>query len=217
MIFQLNDLCLGTSRLLPEKCRTCGWWQGHDDGGPAATAAAAWAHAAEESFGRWGKLALDDGRLLGMLQFGPAGLFPRSRKLACGPPGGDSVLITCSSVSSPELEPVRKSLLLAAVTELEGDGVETIEAFCRTAPAERGDCHLLDEGFLKSCGFYPVKSSRRLRLMRLELAGLQPVKYRSRKSRLKILGRIKRAAPSPTPVTLCKAEPRGKAKAAMPL
>lgn len=217
MIFQLNNLCLGTSRLVPAKCRQCGWWQGHEDGWPAAAEAEAWGRRAEEEFGRWGKLAMGDGRLLGMVQFGPSGLFPRSRQLACGPPGGNSVLITCSSVSGPELEPVRKSLLLAAVAELERDGIETVEAFCRKTPAEDDDCRLLDEGFLKSCGFYPVKSSRRLRLMRLELAGLQPVLYPSRKSRLKILNRIKRAAPSPTPVALCKAGRRGETRAATPV
>lgn len=208
MIFQLQDLNRSTAHLLPECCRGCGWWQGCDEGWPKPASAEDWRRTAEEIFGRWGKLALGDGSLLGWVQFGPAGLFSRSRELACGPVDGDAILLACSLAAGPAQEPVRKSLVLAVIAELEQQRVGAIEAFCSKIPGENGDCRLMEQEFLKSCGFYPVRSSRSLRLMRLELAGAQPVAVMRRKSRLGILKRLKNPAPTPTPAALCKAAAR---------
>lgn len=212
MIFQLQNLNRNTLHMLPECCHECGWWQGCDSGWPSADAAVSWGKTAEDSFGRWGKLALGDNRLLGMVQFGPGNLFARSRKLACGPVDDDSILLACSLVADAAMEPVRKSLVLAVVAELQQEGVDTVEAFCRKTPDPPDDCRLFGQDFLKSCGFYPARSSRGLSLMRLELSGAQPVEELPRKARLRILERIKRPSPNPTPAMLSSARRRRRAE-----
>ena len=63
MIFQLQELDKAASKVLPEECRLCGWWQGHDDGW-TANAADHWAETAIEYFGSWGKLAIADDELM---------------------------------------------------------------------------------------------------------------------------------------------------------
>ncbi|MCL4310245.1 MAG: hypothetical protein M0Z32_07750 [Actinomycetota bacterium] len=202
MHFELQQLNRLTFPHLPKCCGNCGWWQGHDDGWSTAEADH-WNQVAEERFGRWGKLAFGDGRLLGMVQFAPSPLF--ARKLRAGPAGVDSVLLTCSLVAEPSLDSVRKSLVLAVLSELHEDGIDTVEAFCRLLPRQQDKGHFFEQDFLRECGFNPVRSSRGVQLMRLELGGVQPVYLPARRKRRGILRRLKR--PAPVPVAFAAEEP----------
>ena len=204
VIFQLQELDKAGLKLLPMECRSCGWWQGHDDGWATASQADSWAEAALESFGGWGKLAIGDDRLLGMIQYGPAGLFVRSGDFACGPVSADAVLLTCSIVTDSVLGSVRKSLVTAALAELKEREVETVEAFCYEEGVSGEDCRLFSQEFLRDCGFYPVRTSKGLQLMRFELGGVQPAKAEKQKSRRRILERIKGASPTPAPAAMCE-------------
>lgn len=199
MIFQLQDLDEYSASQLPESCRGCGWWQGHEPGWPGAREAHAWAEAAMEGFGAWGKLALGDGQLLGMIQYGPSGLFPRVSKLPCGPISKDAILLTCNVVAEGALESIRKSLLTAVLSEFRQREVEAVEAFGVGGEAEEGVCRFFQLDFLRDCGFYPVKSAGGLKIMRLELGGVQPVRP-LKKSRPGILQRIKSRSAAPAPV-----------------
>jgi len=206
VIFQLQELDKAGLELLPEQCRDCGWWQGEDNGWTASHKADSWAETALEKFGGWGKLAIGDDELMGMIQYGPAELFARARDFSCGPVSNDAVLLTCGLVTAQTFEPVRKSLLTAALAELKERDVETVEAFCFEDDAPENDCRLFDQGFLADCGFYPVRSSRGLLLMRFELGGVVPSKARKQKSRRRILERITRPSASPAPVAMCESQ-----------
>jgi len=206
MIFQLQDLDKASALLLPEDCRSCGWWQGKDGGWASSMQADSWEEAALESFGSWGKLAIGDDELLGMIQYGPAVLFSRSGDFACGPTSVDAVLLTCSIVSGSINEPIRKSLLTAVLAELKEREIPTVEAFCYQNETPEEDCRLFDQEFLRGCGFYPVRSSGGLQLMRLELGGMEPAKTRRQKTRRRLLERIKRTSPSPAPAATCQSQ-----------
>lgn len=203
MIFQLQELDRAASEILPEECRSCGWWQGHDESWPAS-AADDWAETAIEYFGSWGKLAIADDELMGMIQYGPAGLFARANDFACGPVSADAVLLTCSFVAGSDFEPTRRSLLTAVLADLKELEVETVEAFCYQGKVPEGECRLFDQDFLRDCGFNPVRSSRGLQLMRFEMGGVETVRAEKHKSRRRILERIKRTAPAPAPAAMCK-------------
>jgi hypothetical protein len=206
VIFQLQELDKAASALLPEQCRTCGWWQGQDDDWREPAQADSWAETALETFGGWGKLAIGDDDLLGMIQYGPSELFARAGDFACGPVSEDAVLLTCSLVSDRAYESVRKSLLTAALAEFREREVETIEAFCCQDENPENECRFFDYDFLSDCGFYPVRSSRGLQLMRCELGGALPAKIRKQKSHRRILERIKRASASPAPAAMCESK-----------
>lgn len=206
MIFHFEDLNRSTCDLQPAACRGCGWWQGHEGDWPAPEAAARWRQGAESGSGRWGKLALGDGRFLGQIQFGPAGLFPRAGRLPGGPVTAGAFLLTCGLTADASLTPVRRSLVLAMIAELEMNGVARIEAWGRE-DAGNDDCHYLERDFLAGCGFSPVRHSRGLVLMGMDLKNLQrvrplPVRRRG------LLERIRRTAPSPAPLTLAVRENR---------
>jgi len=203
VIFQLQDLDKAGSELLAGECRSCGWWQGHDDGWEQRDAES-WADSALERFGGWGKLATSDDELMGMIQYGPAGLFARTGTFTCGPVSNAAVLLTCGFVTDG-FEPVRKSLVMATLAELKERGVETVEAFTLRDGRSESDCRFLDASFLDDCGFYAVRGSGDLQLMRFELGGALPMKERKQRTRRRILERIKRASATPAPAAMCEA------------
>lgn len=207
MIFQLQDLDKAASDILPEECVSCGWWQGHDDRW-TADEADNWAETAIEYFGSWGKLAIADDELMGMIQYGPVQLYARANDFACGPVSTGAVLLTCSMVTGREFEPTRRSLLTAVLADLKEQEVETVEAFCYQEDVPEGDCRLFKQDFLRDCGFNPVRSSRGLQLMRFEMGGVQTTMAGKQKSRRRILERIKRAAPAPAPAATCESTER---------
>lgn len=204
MIFQLQDLDRYTQLLLPEGCQECGWWQGYDLGWPGGREASAWHEAALEGFGSWGKLALADDQLLGFIQFGPAGLFRRSKNIPAAPVSDNAVLLTCGSVAGGALQTVMKSLLTAVMAELRQRGVEALEAFCLEEDAAGENCRFFEQAFLRECGFYPLRTRKAMKLMRMDLKAAQPVKFR-KAPRRGLLERIKSRSASPAPVAMAEA------------
>ena len=90
----VSGLTRATVVSAPSVCRDCVWWQSR---GNKTASKQRWAERAEEDFGEWGTIYLDDhGRLLGSMQYGPSHLFPRAADLPAGPPSDDAVLVTCS-------------------------------------------------------------------------------------------------------------------------
>lgn len=203
MFYELQDLNTYTTGLLSDTCRGCGWWQGFNDHWDTAQAGA-WGESAESAFDSWGKMALGDGRLLGMIQFGPAGLFPRTHDFPCGPVSPDTVLLTCGAIADDALASVKRSLVTAVIAEFHERQIQTVEAFSMDTRSPN-ECRFFPHDFLRDCGFYPVRSVRGVKLMRLELGGVQPVAEPRRRRRL--LERIKRAAPAPAPVAMIRALP----------
>ena len=78
----------------PKPCRECMWWQTEPRREPADRRR--WIEAAEEEFGPWGKVYRDGGRVIGLVQYGPAEEFPRAHAMPAGPPSRDAAIITCA-------------------------------------------------------------------------------------------------------------------------
>jgi len=160
---------------------------------------------AEEEFGEWGTLYLDEGgRLLGSLQYGPSYLFPRAADLPAGPASDDAVLVTCSYLAGGVAEWAEKSLLLAAIGESRDRGAIALEAFAYRYPEgesveERFLVHrtVFPRDFLDEFGFTTVRSHGRVELCRLELGGLQPVEEGRRAKVLRVVQDAFTPAPAP--------------------
>jgi hypothetical protein len=186
----------------PPVCVECVFWQSRL-GRPVTKAR--WTERAEDAWGAWGTLYRDESdRLLGVIQYGPAALFPRAYELPAGPPSEDAVLVTCAYLVDPSTPWVMQSLFLAAIGEARDRRIKAIEAFgyryAEGTPAhERFLVHrtVFPSDFLADFGFVAVRMDGRVELARLELGGLVPVEdgvvARSRR-RLKEL-----LAPEPVP------------------
>jgi len=168
-----------TLETAPSVCHECVWWQSRSRDVDKRR----WIAKAEEDWGAWGTVYYDaDGRLLGSMQYGPSGLFPRAAALPAGPPSAEAVLVTCAYVVDSASPWVMQSLFLAAIGDSKDRGAKALEAFAYRYPEgestyERFLVHrtVFPSDFLADFGFRTVRVQGRVELARLELGGLIPV------------------------------------------
>jgi hypothetical protein len=169
-----------TLETTPSVCHECVWWQ---TGGIRGVDKRRWIQKAEEEWGAWGTVYYDaDGRLLGSMQYGPSGLFPRAARLPAGPPSPEAVLVTCAYVVDSATPWVMQSLFLAAIGDAKDRGAKALEAFAYRyregeSTYERFLVHrtVFPADFLADFGFHTLRAQGRVELARLELGGLIPV------------------------------------------
>jgi len=196
----LTKLTLETA---PTVCHECIWWQSR---GRRTIDKDRWMERVELEFGAFGTVFYDgDGRVLGSMQYGPAGAFPRAYELPSGPPSHDAILVTCAYLVDQSSPWVLQSLFLAAIGEARDRGAGALEAFSYRYPEgessyERFRVHktVFPQDFLADFGFEVVRSSGRVGLSRLELGGLQPVEEGRREKVLEVV-RSAFGVPEPVP------------------
>lgn len=201
---RVSGLNSATLRVAPSVCHDCVWWQSR---GNRTASKERWLEQVEEEWGDWGTVYLDDdGRLLGSMQYGPAGLFPRASDLPAGPPSDDAILVTCAYLTRAGREWVQKSLLLAAIGEARDSGARALEAFAyRYAEDATGEERFLvhrtvfPRDFLDEFGFVTLRSQGRVELCRLELGGLAPVEEGRRARVLRVVQEAFTPSPEPSP------------------
>lgn len=201
---RLEPLSRGTLASAPSVCHGCVWWQ---ERGDKPLGKERWIEQAEEEWGPWGMVYFDDDeRLLGVMQYGPASLFPRSQKLPAGPSSGDAVLVTCAYLVDPASPWVIQSLFLAAAGEARSRGAEALEAFSYHY-SEQDDFEqrlilhraIFPHDLLADLGFVTIRSAGRVQLARLELGGLDPSTEVEEVGLLSKLKRFYVPAPVPAP------------------
>jgi hypothetical protein len=162
-------------------CHECVWWQSRTGG--RRVDKRRWIEKAETEFGAWGTVYYDDDRrVLGSMQYGPVGLFPRAAELPAGPPSDDAVLVTCAYLIDRTSPWVLQSLFLAAIGEAKDKGAAALETFAYRYPEGESDYErflvhrtVFPRDFLSDFGFQTVRTSGQVELVRLELGGLVPV------------------------------------------
>ncbi len=201
---RVAGLTRGTLAAAPGVCRDCVWWQSR---GNRTASKERWVDRAEEEWGEWGTVYLDDdGNVIGSMQYGPAHLFPRAADLPAGPPTDDAVLVTCAYLVGGAAEWVEKSLFLAAIGEARDKGARALEAFAYRYPEdattdERFLVHrtVFPRDFLEDFGFTTVRAQGKVELCRLELSSLQPVEEGRRARVLRVVQEAFTPAPAPLP------------------
>ncbi len=203
MVAGVDHLTGATVQDAPPPCRSCMWWQTRPGREPADRAR--FIAEVEDDFGPWGNIYRHEGRVLGLIQYGPASAFPRAASMPAGPPSRDAVLITCAYLTEAQSPWVLQSLLLAAIGECHRRECDALEGFgYRYAPGEPFPTRFLrhrtifPQDFLADFGFTPSRTAGRITLMRLELRTLEPSVEPSRLARLK--SRLPTLQPAPAPV-----------------
>ncbi|MBM3664594.1 MAG: hypothetical protein FJW92_02210, partial [Actinobacteria bacterium] len=165
-------------RDLPVCCTDCVFWQTLR-GGSDESERDRWAHRTERAFGPWGRMLSDGESVVGVLQYGPAGSFPRAQVLPAGPPSRDAALITCAYVSDSDAAGAVERLVLEALADIKGRGMQAIEVFAMRYPdevdsAERAGLNhtLFDLDMLEGLGFRAIRTRGQVSLMRMDLGGL---------------------------------------------
>jgi len=190
-----------TLETAPSVCHGCVWWQSRT----RAVDKRRWIAKAEEEWGAWGTVYYDaDGRLLGSMQYGPSGLFPRATELPAGPPSPEAVLVTCAYVVDSATPWVMQSLFLAAIGDARDRGAKALETFAYRygegeSQYERFLVHktIFPASFLADFGFRTIRTSGFVELARLEFGGLVPVVEGRRERVLRVVKEAFTPAPVP--------------------
>ncbi len=200
----VDHLTGATLQDAPPPCRGCMWWQtrpGKDPGDRAR-----FVEQVEDEFGPWGKLYRDDGRVTGLIQYGPASAFPRAAGMPGGPPSRDAVIVTCAYLLDAHTPWVLQSLFLAAIGECKDRNLPALEAFSYRYPGEQSFSRrflshrtIFPADFLMAFGFQPRRTAGRIELMRLDLRGIEMAPEESRLERLRALLAPLSAAPAGAP------------------
>jgi hypothetical protein len=200
--YRLHPVTTASIAHAPPPCVGCVFWQSR---GQRLAAKEKWAEKIEDDWGACGTLYFgDDDRVLGFIQCGPAGAFPRAWELPAGPPSDDSVLINCAYLVDPNSPWVMQSLFLSVMGEARDRGVKAVETFGYRYPEgtsayERFLVHrtIFPSDFLADFGFYPLRWDGEVALARVEVGGLQPV---AEGPSAKVLRKVKEAfVPAPVP------------------
>jgi hypothetical protein len=202
MSTRIAGLTAATLETVPSVCHECVWWQSRTGRGVDKRR---WIRGTEEEWGTWGTVYYDDdSHVLGSMQFGPSGLFPRAAELPAGPPSEDAVLVTCAYLTDPSKPWVMQSLFLTAIGEARERGARALEAFAyryveNETSFERFHLHktIFPSDFLADFGFTTVRARGRVELARLELGGLQPVTEGTREKVLRVVRDAFLPAPAP--------------------
>jgi hypothetical protein len=201
-VTRIAGLTGATLPTAPTVCHDCIWWQSRTG---RRVDKRKWIQGTEEEWGAWGTVYYDDDkRVLGSMQYGPSGLFPRAAELPAGPPSDDAVLVTCAYLTDPSKPWVMQSLFLTAIGEARDRGARALEAFAyRYAEGEsafdRFHVHktIFPRDFLSDFGFQTRRMQGRVELVRLEFGGLQPVLEGTREKVLRVVREAFVPAPAP--------------------
>jgi hypothetical protein len=201
-VTRITGLTGATLETAPTVCHDCIFWQSRAG---RSVDKRRWIAGAEENWGAWGTVYYDDdSRLLGSMQYGPAGLFPRAAELPAGPPSDDAVLVTCAYLVDPSKPWVMQSLFLTAIGDAREKGAKALEAFAyryedADTSFERFHVHktIFPRDFLADFGFLTVRARGRVELARLEFGGLVPVTEGRREKVLAVVRDAFLPAPAP--------------------
>jgi len=179
-VTHITALTAATRGDLPPPCISCTFWQ-HDRVLSDERRKEAWAESAQRRHGGFGRVMREGPDFRGMIQYGPAELFPRALALPAGPPTRDAALITCTFLEGDDPEGACERLLLEALADLKARDVAAVEAFALNYPdelpvAERflGHHTLFDRAFLERFGFVTVRSRGQVSLARIDVRALTP-------------------------------------------
>ena len=199
---RITGLTGATLETAPTVCHDCIFWQSRAGRNVDKRR---WIAGAEDEWGAWGTVYYDDdARLLGSMQYGPSGLFPRAAELPAGPPSDDAVLVTCAYLVDPSKPWVMQSLFLTAIGDAREKGAKSLEAFAyryedADTSFERFHVHktIFPRDFLADFGFLTVRARGRVELARLEFGGLVPVTEGRREKVLAVVRDAFLPAPAP--------------------
>ena len=202
---RLTGLTSLTLETAPSVCHECVWWQSRRLRG--APDKARWMSRVEEEYGAFGTVySGDDGKTLGVIQYGPAPLFPHAWELPGGPPSEDAMLVTCAYLVDSSAPWVMQSLFLAAIGEARDRDFASVEAFAyRYHEGESAQARFREHrtvfpaDFLGDFGFRVVRTSGRVGLARLELGGLVAVEEGRRARVLRVVKEALLPEPVPAP------------------
>jgi GNAT superfamily N-acetyltransferase len=164
---------------LPSCCAGCVFWESEAplpkrcDAACDSGTLAGWIDYVRAQWGDCGRVALEDGAVLGFVKYAPAAFFPQVAHMSAGPPHDDAVLLACLHVNEETRSAgLGKLLLHAAMRDLAQRGERTLEAYGAHVLGDRRQLPVAGVDFLLKASFTVARPDPRYPLLRLELKSL---------------------------------------------
>ena len=121
-----------------------------------------------EEWGECGRVAYDDGKVLGFVKYAPPAFFPQARHFPAGPPSEDAIFMACLHVTNEARHlGLGKLLLHAALRDLYMRGERAVESYAFDGPVT--DLPVVSLDFLIQQGFEIERPHPQFPLMRLRI------------------------------------------------
>jgi ribosomal protein S18 acetylase RimI-like enzyme len=164
---------------LPPRCAGCVYWESRDPLPVRCGAAcdreqlAGWIDYVGAQWGECGRIAYEDGEVLGFVKYAPPGFFEQTANLPSGRPSNDAVLLACLHVG-PDARHVGlgTTLLHAALRDLAQRGERYVEAYAVHKPVDVKESPMVTADFLLRQGFTVRHPHPQYPLLRLEVKSL---------------------------------------------
>lgn len=164
---------------LPDACALCAFWETDDSISPECGTTLdderqrEWLRLVTSEWGDCGRIAYEEGDVLGFVKYAPGRYFPQAKHMAAGAPSDDAVLLACLHVASDVRHAgLGKVLLQAALRDLHTRGERALEAYAAVDAVDRRRTPMITVEFLLRQGFTVIRPNPRYPLMRLELRSL---------------------------------------------
>lgn len=159
-------------------CAACAYWESPDRLEVACGAACdeellrSNFSAVRREWGEYGRMALEDKRVLGFVKCAPAGYFPQASRLPTGSPDSHAPLITCLHVrDEARCRGLDRVLVQAALRDLHGRGERVVYAY-GSVSGDRPGTPMPGLEFLLEQGFTVERPHLAYPLLRLDLRTL---------------------------------------------
>jgi len=123
-------------------------------------------------WGEYGRMAVEDGTVLGFIKYAPVRFLPQSRWMPTGPADPDAPLVACLHVRDEvRCRGLDRVLLHAAMRDVHGRGERWLFAYGR-AEGDHVQAPMPDVGFLLEQGFVIERPHPEYPLLKLEIRSL---------------------------------------------
>lgn len=164
---------------LPSNCAGCVFWESQQRLPKRCGAEcdreqlAGWIDYVRAQWGDCGKVAWEDGEVLGFIKYAPAPYFPQTAHFLAGQPSDKAVLLSCMHIE-PEARHhgLGKLLLQAALRDLVQRNQRTVEAYATTHQGDWDTQPTMGLQFLQRSGFQVTRPHPEFPLVRLDLRSL---------------------------------------------
>lgn len=174
---------VGLSTIEPERlpldCGRCQFWESaaklRRECTPATDEAELkeWARRVTSEWGEFGRAAVEDGEVLGLIKYAPPAYFPQARHMPSGPPVEGVPLIACMHiVPEARRRGLGGVLLRGALRDLAQRGERTVQAYATTDRAGFTGVPLIGVEFLLRNGFTVLRPHPDVPLLTLDLKSL---------------------------------------------
>lgn len=174
---KMRPLTPDSAEKLPAECVGCAFWESAEklprhcgvrcDAGMVRE----WAESVATQWGDCGRVAYDDGEIIGFIKYAPPGYFPQAQHFPAAPPSDDAVFIACLHVVDGARHLGLGNLLLhACLRDLYMRGERAVETYAFAGRV--GDLPVMSLEFLLKQGFEIVRPHSEFPLLRVRMNSL---------------------------------------------